>query len=60
MDVVLKNPSGKVVEPGDLSIANIVGVARIPRIKIIYRNQLIIKSLWFLLKEKRKMLSILN
>jgi hypothetical protein len=48
------------VEPGDLSIANIVGVAKIPRIKIIYRNQLIIKSPRFLLKERRKMLSILN
>jgi hypothetical protein len=42
----------------EINIVNIVGVAKIPRIKIIYRNQLIIKSLWFLLKEKRKMLSI--
>jgi hypothetical protein len=42
----------------DLNIVNIVGVAKIPRIKIIYRNQLIIRSLWSLLKEKRKMLSI--
>jgi hypothetical protein len=44
----------------EINIVNIVGVAKIPRIKIIYRNQLIIKSLWFLLKEKRKMQSILN
>jgi hypothetical protein len=42
----------------DLSIVNIVGVAKIPRIKKIHRNQLIIRSLRFLLKEKRKMLSI--
>jgi hypothetical protein len=43
-----------------LSIVNIVGVAIIPRIKIIYRNQLIIKSLGFLLKERKKTKSILN
>jgi hypothetical protein len=45
---------------GDSSIVNIVGVAIIPRIKIIYRNQLIIKSPRFLLKERKKMQSILN
>jgi hypothetical protein len=44
----------------DSSIVNIVGVAKIPRIKIIYRNQLIIKSLWFLLNGKRKMQNISN
>jgi hypothetical protein len=44
----------------DSSIVSIVGVAKIPRIKIIYRNQLIIKSLRFLLKGKRKTQSILN
>jgi hypothetical protein len=60
MDVVWKNTSGKVVEPGDSSIASIVGVAKKPLIQTVHRNQLIIKSLWFLLKEKRKMQSILN
>jgi hypothetical protein len=45
---------------GDSSIVNIVGVAKIPRIKIIYRNQLIIKSPRFLLKERKKTKSILN
>jgi hypothetical protein len=44
----------------ETSIVNIVGVAKIPRIKIIYRNQLTIRSLRSLLKEKRKMLSILS
>jgi hypothetical protein len=42
----------------DSSIVSIVGVAIIPRIKIIYRNQLIIKSLGFLLSGKRKTKSI--
>jgi hypothetical protein len=45
---------------GDSNIVNIVGVAKIPRIKIIYRNQLIIKSPRFLLKGRKKMQSILN
>jgi hypothetical protein len=45
----------------DSSIASIVGVAKKPLIQIItHRNQLIIKSLWFLLKEKRKMQNISN
>jgi hypothetical protein len=44
----------------DLNIVNIVGVAKKPLIQIVHRNQLIIKSLGFLLKRKRKMLSILS
>jgi hypothetical protein len=42
----------------DSSIVSIVGVAIIPRIKIIYRNQLIIKSLRFLLSGRKKTKSI--
>jgi hypothetical protein len=45
----------------DSNIASIVGVAKKPLIQIIlYRNQLIIKFLWFLLKRKRKILNILS
>jgi hypothetical protein len=58
MDVVYKDTSGRVEELGDLNTVNIVGVAKTQRIKIIHRNQLIIRSLRSLLKEKRKMLSI--
>jgi hypothetical protein len=42
----------------DSGIANNAGVAT--KAKIIHRNQQILVSLWFLLKEKRKMLSISN
>jgi hypothetical protein len=59
-DVVWKNTSGRVVELGDLSIVNIVGVAKKPLIVTVHRNQTIIKSLRFLLKRKRKTLSILS
>jgi hypothetical protein len=41
----------------DLDIAVIVGVAKKPLIVTVHRNQLITKSLRFLLKRKRKMLS---
>jgi hypothetical protein len=41
----------------DLSTVSIVGVAKKPLIMTVHRNQLIIKSLRFLLKRKRKMLS---
>jgi hypothetical protein len=44
----------------DSNIASIVGVAKKPLIQTVHRNQLIIKSLWFLLKEKRKMQNISN
>jgi hypothetical protein len=44
----------------DSNTVNIAGVAKKPLIKTVYRNQLIIKSLRFLLKEKRKIKSILN
>jgi hypothetical protein len=45
---------------GDSNTVNIVGVAKKPLIVTVYRNQLIIKSPRFLLKEKRKTKSILN
>jgi hypothetical protein len=44
----------------DSSIVSIVGVAKKPLIQTVHRNQLIIKSLRFLLKEKRKILNILS
>jgi hypothetical protein len=44
----------------DLNTVNIVGVAKKPLIVTVHRNQTIIKSLRYLLKRKRKTLSILN
>jgi HSP20 family molecular chaperone IbpA len=44
----------------DLNTVNIAGVAKKPLIVTVHRNQTTIKSLRFLLKRKRKMLSILN
>jgi hypothetical protein len=44
----------------DLNTVNIAGVAKKPLIVTVHRNQLIIRSLRSLLKEKRKMLSILS
>jgi hypothetical protein len=44
----------------DSNTVNIVGVAKKPLIVTVHRNQLIIKSLRFLLREKRKTRSILN
>jgi HSP20 family molecular chaperone IbpA len=44
----------------DSNTVNIAGVAKKPLIVTVHRNQLIIKSLRFLLKEKRKIKSILN
>jgi hypothetical protein len=41
----------------DSNTVNIVGVAKKPLIVTVHRNQTIIKSLRFLLKRKRKMLS---
>jgi hypothetical protein len=58
MHVVNKQSYGKTTR--DLDIAVIAGVAKKPLIVTVHRNQLIIKSLRFLLKRKRKMLSILN
>jgi hypothetical protein len=58
MDVGSHLSSGRTMR--DSSIVNIAGVAKMPLIKMIHRNQLIIKSLRFLLKRKRKMLSISN
>jgi hypothetical protein len=43
-----------------LNTVNIVGVAKKPLIVTVHRNQTIIKSLRFLLKRKRKTLSILS
>jgi hypothetical protein len=56
MDVGSHLSSGRTMR--DSSIVNIAGVAKMPLIKMIHRNQLIIKSLRFLLKEKRKMQNI--
>jgi len=44
----------------DLNTVNIVGVAKKPLIVTVHRNQMTTKSLRYLLKENRKMLSILN
>jgi hypothetical protein len=44
----------------DSNTVNIAGVAKKPLIVTVYRNQLTIKSLWFLLKEKRRMQSTVN
>jgi hypothetical protein len=44
----------------DSNTVNIAGVAKKPLIVTVHRNQLIIKSLRFLLKEQRRMQSILN
>jgi hypothetical protein len=44
----------------DLNTVNIVGVAKKPLIVTVHRNQTIIKSLRYLLKRKRKILSISN
>jgi hypothetical protein len=44
----------------DLNTVNIVGVAKKPLIVTVHRNQTTTKSLRYLLKENRKMLSILN
>jgi hypothetical protein len=41
----------------DLNTVNIVGVAKKPLIVTVHRNQMIIKSLRFLLKRKRKTLN---
>jgi hypothetical protein len=49
-----------VEELGDLNTVNIVGVAKKPLIVTVHRNQTIIKSLRYLLKRKRKILSISN
>jgi hypothetical protein len=44
----------------DSNTVNIVGVAKKPLIMTVHRNQLIIKSLRFLLKERKKTKSILS
>jgi hypothetical protein len=44
----------------DSNTVNIAGVAKKPLIMTVHRNQLIIKSLRFLLKERKKTKSILN
>jgi hypothetical protein len=56
MDVINHLSYGRTMR--DSSIASIVGVAKKPLIQTVHRNQLIIKSLRFLLKRKRKMQSI--
>jgi hypothetical protein len=44
----------------DSNTVDIAGVAKKPLIMTVHRNQLIIKSLRFLLKERKKIKSILN
>jgi HSP20 family molecular chaperone IbpA len=44
----------------DSNTVNIAGVAKKPLIVTVHRNQLIIKSLRFLLKGQKKMQSMLN
>jgi hypothetical protein len=56
MPVVNRASYGRTMR--DLSTVNIAGVAKKPLIITVHRNQTIIKSLRYLLKRKRKMLSI--
>jgi hypothetical protein len=58
MAVRKRQSSGRTMR--DSNTVNIVGVAKKPLIVTVHRNQLIIKSLRFLLKERKKIKSILN
>jgi hypothetical protein len=58
MAVRKRRSSGRTMR--DSNTVNIAGVAKKPLIVTVHRNQLIIKSLRFLLKGQRKMQSILN
>jgi hypothetical protein len=58
MAVRKRRSSGRTMR--DSNTVNIAGVAKKPLIVTVHRNQLIIKSLRFLLKEQRRMQSILN
>jgi hypothetical protein len=58
MAVRKRQSSGRTMR--DSNTVNIAGVAKKPLILTVYRNQLIIRSLRSLPKEKRKMLSIVN
>jgi hypothetical protein len=55
MPVVNRASYGRTMR--DLNTVNIVGVAKKPLIVTVHRNQMIIKSLRFLLKRKRKTLN---
>jgi hypothetical protein len=58
MLVVNKQSYGRTMR--DSNTVNIAGVAKKPLIVTVHRNQMIIKSLRFLLKGKSKMQSISN
>jgi hypothetical protein len=58
MAVRKRQSSGRTMR--DSNTVNIAGVAKKPLILTVYRNQLIIRSLRSLPKEKRKIKNILN